>query len=57
MVITVEHGFDRMQQRGMTQEMVDKIVANGKTLSQNNGSKFVFITQEGVAIVSRMVNW
>ena len=42
-----EHGFDRMQQRGMTQEMVDKIVANGKTLSQNNGSKFVFITQEG----------
>ena len=56
MVITVEHGFDRMQQRGMTQEMVDMIVANGKTLSQNNGSKFVFITQEGVAIVSRMVN-
>lgn len=27
-----EHCFERMQQRGMTQEMVDKIVANGKVL-------------------------
>ena len=48
-----EHGFKRMQQRGMTQEMVDQIVANGKVLSQNNGSKFAFITQDGVAVVSR----
>ncbi len=48
-----EHGFERMQQRGMTQEMVDEIVAKGKTLSQNNGSKFAFITQNGVAVVSK----
>ena len=48
-----EHGFERMQQRGMTQEMVDKIVSNGKVLSQNNGSKFACITKEGVAVVSK----
>ena len=48
-----EHGFERMQQRGMTQGMVDQIVANGKVLSQNSGSKFAFITQEGVAVVSK----
>lgn len=48
-----EHGFERMQQRGMTQEMVDQIVANGKALSQSNGSKFAFITQDGVAVVSK----
>ena len=48
-----EHGFERMQQRGMTQEIVDKIVSNGKVLSQNNGSKFAFITQDGVAVVSK----
>ena len=48
-----EHGFERMQQRGMTQELVNNIVENGKVLSQNNGSKFAYITQEGVAIVSK----
>lgn len=37
----------------MTQELVDQIVVNGKVLSQNNGSKFAFITQDGVAIVSK----
>lgn len=48
-----DHGFERMQQRGMTQGMVDQIVTNGKVLSQNNGSKFAFITQDGVAVVSK----
>lgn len=48
-----EHGLERMQQRGMTQEMIDQIVAKGKVLSQNNGSKFAFITRDGVAIVSK----
>ena len=38
---------------GMTQEMVNNIVENGKVLSQNNGNKFAYITQEGVAIVSK----
>ena len=37
----------------MKQEMVNNIVKNGKVLSQNNGNKFAYITQEGVAIVSK----
>ena len=48
-----EHAAERMQQRGMTQELVNNIVENGKVLSQNNGNKFAYITQEGVAIVSK----
>ena len=48
-----EHAAERMQQRGMTQEMINNIVENGKVLSQNNGNKFAYITQEGVAIVSK----
>ena len=48
-----EHAAERMQQRGMTQEIVNNIVENGKVLSQNNGNKFAYITQEGVAIVSK----
>ena len=48
-----QHGIERMNQRGMTKELVDGIVANGKTLSQCFGSKFAFITKEGVAIVSK----
>ena len=47
-----EHAAERMQQRGMTQELVENIVENGKVLSQNNGSKYAYITQEGVAVVS-----
>jgi len=42
-----------MQQRGLTKEMINIIVDNGKVLSQNNGSKFAYITKEGVAIVSK----
>ncbi len=34
-------------------KMVNNIVENGKVLSQNDGNKFVYITQEGVAIVSK----
>lgn len=48
-----EHAAERMQQRGMTQEMVNYIVENGKVLSQNNGNKFAYITQEGVLIISK----
>ena len=33
--------------------MVNNIVENGKVLSQNNGNKFAYITQEGVAIVRK----
>lgn len=42
-----------MKQRGMTQEVIDDIVKNGKVLSQNGGNKFAYITQNGVAIVSK----
>ena len=37
----------------MTQEMINNIVEKGKVLSQNNGSKFAYITKDGVAIVSK----
>ncbi len=43
---------ERMQQRGMTQKIVNDIVENGKVLSQNNGSKFAYIITDGVVIVS-----
>ena len=42
-----------MQQRGMTRELIDHIVENGKVLSQNGGNKYVYVTQEGVAVVSK----
>ena len=48
-----EHAAERMQQRGMTRELIDHIVENGKALSQNGGNKYVYITQEGVAVVSK----
>ena len=48
-----EHAAERMQQRGMTQELIDDIVNNGKVLSQNGGNEFAYITQDGVAIVSK----
>lgn len=47
------HAVEQMQQRGVTQEMVNNVVKNGKVLLQNNGNKFAYITQEGVAIVSK----
>ncbi|WP_091012279.1 WXG100 family type VII secretion target [Paenibacillus amylolyticus] len=48
-----EHGFSRMEKRGVTQDMVDDWVKNGKALSQNEGVKYAFITREGVAVVSK----
>ena len=48
-----KHGTDRMQQRGITHDMVDEIVKHGKVLSQDNGKKYAFITQEGVVILSK----
>jgi len=49
-----EHGLERMAERGLTKDMIESIVQNGKVLSQNGGSKFVYITQEGVVIVSNL---
>lgn len=47
-----QHALERLQQREMTQEMVNEIIESGKVLAQDNGSRFAFITKEGVAIVS-----
>jgi RHS repeat-associated protein len=47
-----EHGFERMAQRGVTKEMVDSWVANGKALQQG-ANKYLFITKEGAAVVTK----
>ena len=46
-----EHGLERMSQRGVTKEMVDSWVANGKALQQGT-NKYLFVTQEGAAVVT-----
>lgn len=48
-----EHGTTQMINRGITKEMVDYYVANGKALMQTNGAKYAFVTQEGVAVVTK----
>ncbi|MFZ5596788.1 MAG: RHS repeat domain-containing protein [Bacillota bacterium] len=47
-----EHGFERMAQRGVTTDMVETWVANGKALSQG-GNKFLFVSKEGAAVVTK----
>ncbi|ANE46719.1 hypothetical protein SY83_11045 [Paenibacillus swuensis] len=41
-----------MNERGVTKEMVESRVKNGKALSQNNGSKHLFFTDEGAAVIA-----
>ncbi|EED2630639.1 hypothetical protein G8850_001798 [Listeria monocytogenes] len=48
-----EHGMSRLKQRGLSKSQVDDFVERGKALSQNGGEKFAFITENGVAIVSK----
>ncbi|EGT2112702.1 hypothetical protein I2K96_000875 [Listeria monocytogenes] len=48
-----EHGMSRLKQRGLSKSQVDDFVGRGKALSQNGGEKFAFITENGVAIVSK----
>ncbi|EMB1403224.1 LXG domain-containing protein [Listeria monocytogenes] len=48
-----EHGMSRLRQRGLSKSQVDDFVERGKALSQNGGEKFAFITENGVAIVSK----
>lgn len=48
-----QHGMDRMVQRGVSKDMVNNWVKNGKTLLQDNGNKFAFVTKEGVAVVDK----
>ena len=42
-----------MAERGITKDMVESIIQNGKVLSQNGGNKFAYITPEGVAVISK----
>jgi hypothetical protein len=48
-----EHGYKRLAQRGMSKELVESIIKGGKTLSQNGGAKFAFVTKEGVVVISK----
>lgn len=48
-----EHGMSRLKQRGLSKSQVDDFVERGKALSQNGGEKFAFITENGVAIISK----
>ncbi|HHP9021786.1 TPA: LXG domain-containing protein [Listeria monocytogenes] len=48
-----EHGMSRLKQRGLSKSQVDDFVEHGKVLSQNEGEKFAFITEDGVVIVSK----
>ena len=47
-----EHGYERMAERGITKNMVESIVKNGKALCQSGGAKYAYITKQGCAIVS-----
>lgn len=40
-----------MAERGVTQEMVNSWVQNGKSLVQGGGSKHLFFSPEGAAVV------
>ncbi|MVP02422.1 hypothetical protein [Paenibacillus lutrae] len=47
------HAGERMAERGATQSMVNSYVANGRVFSQNNGSKYLFFSREGAAVVAK----
>lgn len=46
------HALERMNERGVTKEAAESWVENGKALSQNNGSKHLFFSEEGAAVVA-----
>ncbi len=46
------HALERMNERGVTKKMAESWVENGKALSQNNGSKHLFFSKEGAAVVA-----
>ena len=50
--IYADHAMQRLGERGISQQMVDAWVATGKFLRQG-ADKFVYITQGGVAVVSK----
>ena len=48
---TTMHAANKMAERGVTRQMVESWVANGKVLQQS-ADKFVYICQEGVAVIT-----
>ncbi|WP_248404867.1 DUF6531 domain-containing protein [Butyrivibrio fibrisolvens] len=46
------HGSERMMERGITREMIEYYISEGKVLMQGAGTKFAYVTTEGVAVVS-----
>ena len=50
---TTAHGAQRMQERYMTQSLVNKVVSSGKAFSQNSGSKYLFLSKDGAAVLSK----
>ena len=50
---STNHGLERMLQRGLTPNMIKDFIKKGKVLSQDNGNKFVYVTRDGVAVISK----
>jgi hemolysin-activating ACP:hemolysin acyltransferase len=50
--ITSAHGTERMAQRGVTQDMVNKWMSEGKVLEQTSGN-YIYISKEGVAVFGK----
>ncbi|MGX7417391.1 hypothetical protein ACWOFR_01165 [Carnobacterium gallinarum] len=48
-----EHGLESLNKRGMSEELVESIVKNGKSLEQAGGNKCAFITKDGVVVISK----
>ncbi len=48
---SIIHGAEMMAKRGVTPEMVDRWVANGRAFLQSGG-QYLFVTPEGAAVVS-----
>ena len=46
------HGAQRMQERNMTNTLVEKVVSSGKAFSQNAGSKYLFLSKDGAVVLS-----
>ena len=53
MVKTFDTWIREVRQRGLSKQQVEDFIKDGKVLSQNNGEKFAFITEEGVAILNK----
>jgi hypothetical protein len=46
------HALNRMSKNGVTQEMFESWVKNGKAIMQDENT-FLFLTKEGAAVVSK----